>query len=180
MINKVSSAIRRVRHVALRLDSLASIKRLVLALCFVALPMYAYGEEDDDDPESLEEPFEELEERAEDLSLAKAAQKANNPVSDVWLLITQNDYTIVNTPEGNRWQNSTTLQPVMPVPILDDKWNLVNRVITGVVSSPVAEDFDSPNFFRQRTTGNTDTVFFSLVAPNRDDGWIWASQNTPK
>ncbi len=110
---------------------------------------------------------------AQEMSLEKAAMKSNNPVSDAWLLITQNDYTILDTPEGNQWQNVTTAQPVMPVPILDGEWNLVNRIITGVVSSPVAEDFDSPNFFDQRTTGWTDTVFFSLAAPNRDDGLIW-------
>ena len=110
---------------------------------------------------------------AEEMSLEQAAMKTNNPVSDAWLLLVQNDYTIFDTPEGNKWLNVTTMQPVMPVPILDGEWNLVNRIVTGVVSSPVGEDFDSANFFDQRTTGNTDTIFFSLAAPNRDDGFIW-------
>lgn len=109
----------------------------------------------------------------EEMSLEKAAMKSNNPVSDAWLLITQNDTTVIDTPEGNKIQNRFSFQPVMPVPILDGEWNLVNRIVTGVVSAPVAEDFDSDNFFDQRTTGNTDTVFFTLAAPNRDDGWIW-------
>lgn len=108
-----------------------------------------------------------------EMSLEEAAMKTNNPVSDTWLLIAQNDYMIMDTPEGNKWQNRTTIQPVMPVPIMDGKWNLVNRIVTGIVSAPVAEDFDSDNFFGQRTTGNTDTVFFTLAAPNRNDGWIW-------
>jgi hypothetical protein len=107
------------------------------------------------------------------MSLEQAALKSNNPVSDAWLLFVENDYTLLDTPEGSQWQNATTIQPVMPVPILDGEWNLVNRIVAGVVSSPLAEDFDSPNFFDQRTTGNTDTVFFSLAAPNRDDGFIW-------
>lgn len=109
----------------------------------------------------------------EEMSLAKAAVKSNNPVSDAWLLITQNDLTVMDTPEGNRVQNKTTFQPVMPVPILDGKWNLVNRIVTGFVSAPIGTDTDSENFFEQRTRGNTDTVFFTLAAPNRDDGWIW-------
>lgn len=109
----------------------------------------------------------------DNMSLEKAAQKANNPVSDAWLLVAQNDYTVLDTPEGTQWQNSTTLQPVMPVPILDGEWNLVNRIVTGVVSSPVDDDFNSPDFYDERTTGWTDTVFFSLAAPNRDDGFIW-------
>jgi hypothetical protein len=109
----------------------------------------------------------------EEMSLEKAAMKSNNPVSDAWLLVVQNDLTLLDTPEGNKMQNRTSIQPVMPVPIMDGKWNLVNRIVTGIVSAPVAEDFDSDNFFDQRTTGNTDTVFFTLAAPNRNDGWIW-------
>ena len=174
MTSEICRATWRVACVGLTLDrGLDSMKRLILVLCLAALPMYAFGKENDDDPQGREDFFEELEEGAEDMSLAKAAQKANNPVSDAWLLITQNDNTVLDTPAGSKWQHSVTLQPVMPVPIMDGKWNLVNRIVTGVVSSPVAGDFDSPNFFDQRTTGNTDTVFFSLAAPNRDDGWIW-------
>lgn len=107
------------------------------------------------------------------MSLEKAAQKSNNPVSDAWLLIGQSDNYVVDTPDGKKLQNSLTAQPVMPVPILGGDWNLVNRVVTGVVSAPFAEDFDSADPFGQRTTGNTDTIVFSLAAPNRDDGWIW-------
>ena len=43
-----------------------------------------------------------FEARAQEMSLEKAAQKSNNPVSDAWLLITQNDYTILDTPEGSQ------------------------------------------------------------------------------
>ena len=37
------------------------------------------------------------------MSLEQAAKKANNPVSDAWILITQNDYTLLDTPEGTQW-----------------------------------------------------------------------------
>ena len=60
----------------------------------------------------------------EEMSLEKAAMKSNNPVSDAWLLITQNDTTVLDTPEGNKIQNRFSFQPVMPVPILDGEWNL--------------------------------------------------------
>ena len=109
----------------------------------------------------------------ESMSLEEAAKKTNNPVGDAWLLIMQNDYTILDTPEGSEWQNSTTIQPVMPVPIMDGEWNLVNRVVTGYVSAPIDDDFNSPDFYSERTSGWTDTVVFSLAAPNRDDGFIW-------
>jgi hypothetical protein len=111
---------------------------------------------------------------AEDsMSLAKAAAKTNNPVSDAWLLITQNDYTAIDTPGGTEMQNRLSFQPVMPVPIFDGKWNLVNRVVIGAVSAPRDDDLDSLDPFGDRTTGLTDTVVFSLFAPNRDDGFIW-------
>ncbi len=109
----------------------------------------------------------------EGMSLEKAAQKSNNPVSDAWLLITQNDLTSLDTPDGSEWRNRTSLQPVMPVPILDGEWNIVNRIVTGVVTAPIDDDPNSTDPFDGRTTGVTDTVYFALAAPNRDDGWIW-------
>ncbi len=109
----------------------------------------------------------------EGMSLEKAAQKSNNPVSDAWLLIAQNDLTSLDTPDGSKWRNRTSLQPVMPVPILDGEWNIVNRIVTGVVSAPIDDNLGATNPFDGRTTGLTDTVYFALAAPNRDDGWIW-------
>ena len=53
--------------------------------------------------------------------MAALAQKANNPLSDVWLLLSQNDTTLF---EGDLLDhtevfNSLKIQPVMPIPILD-------------------------------------------------------------
>jgi hypothetical protein len=113
-----------------------------------------------------------LAEEAE-MSIAKAASKANNPVSDAWLMITQNDYTFIDTPGGTEMQNRLSFQPVMPVPIFDGKWNLVNRIVLGAISAPRDDDLNSPDPFGDRTEGLTDTVVFSLLAPNRDDGFAW-------
>ena len=57
---------------------------------------------------------------AEEADMKLLAQKANNPLSDVWLLILQNDTTLYKGDllEGTKTVNSTKLQPVMPVPIL--------------------------------------------------------------
>ena len=52
---------------------------------------------------------------AEDMSLEKAAQKSNNPVSDAWLLITQNDYTVLEgdaTGGGSEMRERFSFQPV--------------------------------------------------------------------
>jgi len=112
----------------------------------------------------------------ETLSLEKAAQKSNNPVSDAWLLITQNDYTVIEgeaTGGSSEMRERLSFQPVMPVPIFGGDWNLVNRIILQAFSSPVDDDLNSTDPFGDRTNGLGDTIFFSLFAPNRDDGFIW-------
>ncbi|MFB3106575.1 MAG: hypothetical protein ACE1ZA_16855, partial [Pseudomonadales bacterium] len=59
---------------------------------------------------------------AEEMSIEKAAQKANNPVSDAWLLITQNDYTVLEgdaTGGSSEMRERLSFQPVLPVPVFD-------------------------------------------------------------
>ncbi|WP_172378801.1 hypothetical protein [Vibrio sp. Vb339] len=117
-------------------------------------------------------------EEGKELSMAEAAKKSANPVSDVWMLIAQNDYTALEKEDGHHeMRNRLSLQPVMPVPIMDGEYNLVNRVVLPYYSSPGSDalsDFGSiEGFTNDRTSGLGDTVLMSLVAPNRDDGLIW-------
>ena len=112
------------------------------------------------------------------MSLAQAAQKSANPVSDVWMFITQNDYTFLETEDGSHeMKNRFSVQPVMPVPIMGGEWNLVNRVVLSQYSVSGSADLDSTSahdmFFDDRTNGLGDTVVMSLAAPNRNDGLIW-------
>ncbi|WP_117233892.1 hypothetical protein [Vibrio maerlii] len=112
------------------------------------------------------------------ISVAEAAKKSANPVSDVWMLITQNDLTLLEKEDGDHEvQNRFSFQPVMPVPIMDGEWNLVNRLVLNHYTNPGDADSSvmTPDalFFDDHTTGMGDTVFLSLAAPNRDDGWIW-------
>ncbi|MCZ6659209.1 MAG: hypothetical protein O7C67_18125, partial [Gammaproteobacteria bacterium] len=113
---------------------------------------------------------------AEEMSIEKAAQKANNPVSDAWLLITQNDYTVLEgdaTGGSSEMRERLSFQPVLPVPVFDGEWNLVNRVVLQAFSAPLDDDLNSMDPFGDRTYGLGDTIVFSLLAPNRDDGFIW-------
>jgi hypothetical protein len=112
---------------------------------------------------------------AEALSLEKAAQKSNNPVSDAWLLITQYDYTALegDAVDGTEYRKRLSFQPVMPVPIWGGEWNLVNRIVIQAFDAPIDDDLDSTDPFSGDTQGLGDTIFFSLFAPNRDDGFIW-------
>ena len=107
--------------------------------------------------------------------VATAAKKANNPVSDAWLLIVQNDYTWLrgDAIDGVEKRERFSAQPIMPIPVFGGDWNLVNRPVIQWFSSPVDDDLDSTDPFGDRTNGLGDTISFHLLAPNRDDGWIW-------
>ncbi len=125
--------------------------------------------------------------------LAVLAQKANNPLSDVWLLLTQNDTTLYkgDAVRGTKTVNSFKFQPVLPVPIFGGDYNLITRPIIPLQSLPFDSNLDrligvNPSEIEVdprlaavagspsgRTTGLGDTVVFSLVGPNRLDGWVW-------
>lgn len=112
---------------------------------------------------------------AETLDLAEAAKKSNNPVGDAWMLVLQNDVTWLSGDaiDGSEVRERLSLQPVMPVPVFGGDWNLVNRVVAQAFSSPVNSDINSIDPFNDRTYGLGDTILFSLLAPNREDGFIW-------
>jgi len=127
--------------------------------------------------------------------LAKLAQKANNPISDAWLLITQNDTTLIegDSVDGTKVANVTKFQPVLSAPIFGGDWNFVVRPVVQVSSLPLNEQAGdlfgaAPNDIVAdsglaaaaadpygRTTGLGDTVLLTLVGPNSDDGWIYAA-----
>ena len=126
--------------------------------------------------------------------LAKLAQKTNNPIGDAWLLIVQNDTTILDGDAFRETEvvNVTKFQPVMSVPVLEGAWNFVIRPVVQVTSVPVDKDVGSlfgagPSDIAAnpglasiiadpygRTTGLGDTVLLTLLGPNTDDGWIFA------
>lgn len=127
--------------------------------------------------------------------LAALAQKTNNPISDAWLLITQNDTTLIggNAVDGTKVSNVTKFQPVLSAPMFDDSWNLVVRPVFQFASQPLDDDVSgligaAPNDIAVdsrlraladdpsgRTTGLGDTVLLTLIGPNGDSGWIYAA-----
>ena len=126
--------------------------------------------------------------------LAKLAQKTNNPIGDAWLLITQNDTTLIGGDEvdGTKVSNVFKFQPVLSVPVADDAWNFVIRPVMQIASVPLDEDAGdlfgvSPNDIigdsdlssvaadpYGRTNGLGDSVLLTLLGPNADNGWILA------
>jgi hypothetical protein len=132
---------------------------------------------------------------AADDDLATLAQKTNNPISDAWLLITQNDTTLIggDVVDGTKVSNVLKFQPVLSAPMFDDSWNFVVRPVFQFASQPLDDDAGqligaAPNDIAVdanlariaddpsgRTTGLGDTVLLTLVGPNSDSGWIFAA-----
>ncbi len=126
--------------------------------------------------------------------MAKLAQQTNNPIGPVWLLITQNDTTLIGGDliPGTKVSNVTKFMPVLPVPLFGGSWNLVVRPVLQLVSSPLKKDVGkligkSPNGIVAssklsslagdpfgRTTGLGDSVLLTIAGPSGDDGWILA------
>ena len=127
-----------------------------------------------------------------EVSMGELAQKSNNPLSDIWMLYLQNDYTWIDGDKmgTSKVMNNTKFQPVMPLPVMDDQWNLIIRPVFQFVSSPFDEKLGgllgmTPSGIRQnpgamellehpydRTNGLGDTVLLTLLGPNRNDGLI--------
>lgn len=126
--------------------------------------------------------------------LAALAKKANNPISDAWLLITQNDFTFLegDAVDDTEVLNSFKFQPVISAPVFGGDWNFVVRPVLQFNSVPLDDNVGelfgvSPNDIVAnpslseiaadpfgRTTGLGDTVLLTLLGPNTDDGWIYA------
>ncbi len=127
--------------------------------------------------------------------IAAMAQKSNNPLSDVWLLLTQNDTTIFDGDllSDEEVFNSLKIQPVMPIPVFNQTWNLIFRPVFQIQSAPIDEDAGrlfgvnqdqivaDPDLLRTaqdpfgRTTGFGDIVLLTLLGPNRNDGFVWGA-----
>ena len=128
-------------------------------------------------------------------SMAELAQKSNNPLSDVWLLLSQNDTTLFegDLVDDTKVFNSFKFQPVMPVPLFEQKWNLIFRPVFQIQSVPLDKDVGrlagvnqdqiavNPDLLSLvqdpfgRTTGLGDTVLLTLLGPNRTDGFVYGA-----
>ena len=75
-------------------------------------------------------------------SLDEISKKMNNPVSDLWMLVLQQDFMQFDgdITSQDRQVFSTTFQPVISVP-LGDEWNLVNRPVFSFIDARVAKTF---------------------------------------
>jgi len=77
--------------------------------------------------------------QSDDADLAKLAQKTNNPIGEAWLLITQNDTTLLkgDAIDGEEVLNVTKFMPVLSAPILGGDWNFPWTKTLAVYSASV-------------------------------------------
>ncbi|WP_068081572.1 hypothetical protein [Polycladidibacter stylochi] len=135
-----------------------------------------------------------LAQEEQNISLEKAAKKSNNPISDIWLMVFQNDATILDGDlvEDTQIWNNFKFQPVISIPFLEDSWNFVVRPVFAfnslpldsdvgnLVSSSLEQIFTDPALAGiasspfGRNSGLGDTVLLTLAGPNTEDGWIYA------
>lgn len=129
----------------------------------------------------------------EGTSLDEISKKMNNPVSDLWMLVLQEDFMQFDgdITSQERQVFSTTFQPVISIP-LGDEWNLVNRPVFTFIDAelpklslgdggfggsggpsispptgvPQFKDWES-----RKTFG--DLVFLSMLSPAKVDKLMW-------
>lgn len=103
-------------------------------------------------------------------ALAETAKQLNNPISSVWNITVQNNYTLLGGDATEELRGSwvTNFQPVLPVP-LTPTFNLISRPILPIVSIPVPVGND----VTERKQGLGDFAFQAFVSPNTSSGFVW-------
>jgi hypothetical protein len=112
------------------------------------------------------------------MSADELSRQLNNPVSSVWSMVFQNNYTQLKSgsrdvsgwDEGDdKWFYNLNFQPVLPLPMTRD-WNLINRPVFPIFADrPVlkSDGFDE-------TDGLGDVTLVSLLSPAKTAGsFLW-------
>ena len=104
------------------------------------------------------------------LSLEETAKQLNNPISSVWNMVFQNNYTIldgdITSKARHRWL--TNFQPVMPIPLTQEV-NFIARPIIPFLSAPVS---NAAGGFDQ-IEGMGDIAFQGFLSPSSSSGFLY-------
>ena len=112
------------------------------------------------------------------MSAEELNRQLNNPVSSVWSMVFQNNYTqlknnfedVPGWDKGDeKWFYSLNFQPVLPLP-LTSEWNLINRPVFPIYAGrPILE---SDGF--ENADGLGDIALVSLLSPAKTSGsFLW-------
>jgi hypothetical protein len=138
-------------------------------------------EQKQDDPTIFEEdePYTEADSVDE---LAELNRKLENPLSDVWAIVFQNNTSLVNgdAVSGTKTQNLFFFQPFLPFPVgANQEYMLALRPVFPILTSPVL-DPTSRNGTDGRECGFGDIQLLTLFGPNKSSGWVWGAGATFK
>lgn len=110
-----------------------------------------------------------------DASMDEISRKLENPLTTLWSLTFQENYSIIegDAIEGSEWGNNLFFQPALPVPIgkNQDKVLIIRPVFPWVRSA--IYDPTAPEGVVGSDTGLGDIQMFVMMGPNSLKGRVW-------
>lgn len=114
-------------------------------------------------------------------STAGLSKEIANPLSNLWLLQTQQNNTLIHMPygQGTYVQSGVQFQPLVPIKI-NPHWNLISRPVIQLVSSQPYPVASGTRVDIKRTTGFGDMIFATALSPDRSlvGNWLLAAGTT--
>jgi hypothetical protein len=121
-------------------------------------------------------------------SAAGLSNEIANPLSNLWLLQTQQNNTLLQMPSGKGTyvQSNLQFQPLLPIHV-SPHWNWISRPVMQLVSSqpyPVVTSVNPStgtiNSDIKRSTGFADMIFATAISPDRSlvGNWLLAAGAT--
>ncbi|NWK56486.1 hypothetical protein HW115_12760 [Verrucomicrobiaceae bacterium N1E253] len=111
-----------------------------------------------------------------EMSLADVDQKLNNPLTSLWSLTLQENYTILkgDNIDGTTQSNNLFFQPAFPLPLGEDM-TFIARPVFPLVTSPILRSDGST---KSHTSGLGDIQMFALIGPDKSEGLTWGLGGT--
>jgi len=112
----------------------------------------------------------------ENMTLEEIDQKLNNPLTSLWSMTLQENYSILegDSVNGTTTANTLFFQPALPIPLADDM-TFIARPVFPLVSAPILR---SDGETRGHKTGLGDIQLFALIGPDKAKGLTWGVGGT--
>jgi hypothetical protein len=109
-------------------------------------------------------------------SLEEVNRRMENPLTSLWSLVFQENFSINNGSlvDGNETSNTFFFQPALPIQISNDLL-FIARPVFPLVTQPVLNQDGST---AEHKTGYGDTQLFAVLGPNKTDGIVWGAGAT--
>ena len=106
-------------------------------------------------------------------SLAEIDRRLNNPLTSLWSLTFQENYSLLRGDAAeDTYSNTFFFQPALPVPVGAEKDKIfIVRPVFPIVTAPEF-DPDQPGQVETHSTGFGDMQAFAMIGPNRSSGTV--------